>query len=382
MSSAVQSLSEPKVPLVDLSAQHVNLRHEMQQAIRAVVSSGQFILGEALERFEDAFAKFCGARYGIGVDSGMSALELILEAHGVGRGDEVITAANSFVASAFSISNVDATPVFVDVNRKTGNIDVSKLEAAVTPRTRAIMPVHLYGQPADMDPIVRVAERNGLIVIEDACQAHGSRYKGRRAGSLGHAAAFSFYPGKNLGCLGDGGMVVTDDAFLASQIRLLRNYGQLKKYQHVRIGHNKRLDTIQAAVLEVKLGRLEEWNRQRRRRAQRYRELLDGSAVGLPYCEPFAEHVWHLFVIECEERDALAAHLQTHGVETGIHYPAPIHLQGAYRSHGYSRGDFPVSEARARRVLSLPMYPELTPQIQDRVVQHILEFQQRSVQAA
>jgi dTDP-4-amino-4,6-dideoxygalactose transaminase len=299
---------------------------------------------------------------------------LALRAYEIGPGDEVITAANSFIASALAISHAGATPVLVDVDADTYTMDVAAIERAITSRTKAIIPVHLYGHPADMDPIVQLAQRHGLVVIEDACQAHGARYKGKRAGSLGHAAAFSFYPGKNLGGYGDGGVVVTSDHAVAKRLEMLRNYGQKEKYQHMFRGYNRRLDTLQAAVLRIKLKHLEEWNDARRQHAKSYRRLLQQSGIVVPQAMAHAESVWHLYVIRVDQRDALKEHLSSRGISVGIHYPIPIHLQPAYRDLGYRQGDFPVTEEYARRILSLPMYAELTPEIVARVAETACEF--------
>ena len=308
------------------------------------------------------------------MDSGTSALELALRAYDIGPGDEVITAANSFIASALAISHAGATPVLVDVDPFTHTIDVTGIERAITSRTKAILPVHLYGHPAHMDPIRQLAEQHGLIVIEDACQAHGARYKGRRAGSLGHAAAFSFYPGKNLGAYGDGGMVVTNDADIRKRLEMLRNYGQEEKYHHLTQGFNRRLDTLQAAVLRVKLKYLEKWNAARRWQAELYHRLLAGTALVLPSEAVGAQSVWHLYVIRTEHRDKLKEYLASRGIAAGIHYPVPIHLQPAYKNLGYKRGSFPVTEQYAQRILSLPMYAELTPELIEYVSKTILTF--------
>jgi dTDP-4-amino-4,6-dideoxygalactose transaminase len=348
-----------KVPFLDLAAQYSTLASEMDEAISRVLQDCNFILGREVELFEKEFAAFCGAGYAIGVDCGMSALELALRAYKIGPGDEVITVANSFIASALAISHTGATPVLVDADPQTYTIDVSGIQAAITPRSKAIMPVHLYGQPCDMDPITKIAEQYGLTVIEDACQAHGAKYKGRRAGSLGHAAAFSFYPSKNLGAYGDGGIVVTSDNHVAENVRVLRNYGQEEKYQHVVPGYNRRLDTLQAAVLRIKLCHLDGWNEARRRHAKLYQRLLAGTDVVTPIEASYAEPVWHLYVIRAAQRNALAKHLATLGITSGMHYPIPIHLQPAYRDLGYKKGDFPVTEEYAQRILSIPMYPEL-----------------------
>lgn len=350
----------PQVPFVDLVAQYRTISAEINGATSRVIQEADFILGREVGLFEEAFAAFCEAKYAVSVDSGTSALELALRAYDIGHGDEVITAANSFIASALAISHAGAKPVLVDVDPFTYTMDPAALERAITPRTKAILPVHLYGHPAPMDPVRQLADKRGLIVIEDACQAHGMRYKGRRAGSLGHAAAFSFYPGKNLGAYGDGGMVVTNDRAIAKRLEMMRNYGQKEKYQHLFRGYNRRLDTLQAAVLRVKLPYLEKWNAARRWNAVLYNKFLDGSGVLLPGEAAGAESVWHLYVIRTEQRDLLREYLVSRGISASIHYPIPIHLQPAYQDLGYKRGDFPVTEACAQQVLSLPMYAELT----------------------
>ncbi len=363
-----------EVPLVDLAAQHATIRSEIEEAIARVIARNDYILGHDVERFEDEFAGFCGVGHAIGVDSGTSAIELALRAFGIGAGDEVITVANTFIATALAISYTGARPVLVDAEPEHFTMDVSRLEEAITPRTRAVIPVHLYGHPADMASILEVAQRHGLIVIEDACQAHGGTYNGRPVGSLGDAAAFSFYPGKNLGAYGDGGMVVTNSDLAASSVRMLRNYGQTQKYHHVVAGFNRRLDTIQAAVLRVKLRHLDGWNAARRRHARRYSDLLAGIDVGLPVEAEWAGPVYHLYAIRSQFRDGLSAYLRDRGIATGIHYPIPIHLQPAYRDLGYKKGDFPVSEAQAASVLSLPMYPELPDDSIERVAQEVRRF--------
>jgi dTDP-4-amino-4,6-dideoxygalactose transaminase len=351
---------QPQVPFCDLAAQYRSVEAELNEAVLNVIRRSDFILGSEVRALEEEFAAFCGAQYAVGVDSGTSALELALRAYDIGPGHEVITAANSFIASALAISHAGATPVLVDVDPRTYTLDVAAIGQAITSRTRAILPVHLYGHPAHMHPIRQLAERNGLIVIEDACQAHGARYYGRRAGSLGHAAAFSFYPGKNLGAYGDGGMVVTNDRDVAERVEMLRNYGQQEKYHHLIRGYNRRLDTLQAAVLRVKLNYLEVWNAARRRHAELYSSLLDGTGVVTPLEADGAESVWHLYVIRVDQRDSLRDHLAKRGINPGIHYPIPIHLQEAYRDLGHKPGDFPVTEAYAKQILSLPMYAELT----------------------
>ncbi len=347
------------LPFVDLAAAHRELATELDEVLKRMLENGDFILGHEVAAFEHEFARYCEVDHAIGVDSGLSALELALRAFGVGPGDEVITQANTFIATAFAITHVGATPVLVDVDPDTGQIDVEQVEQAITSRTRAVMPVHLHGLPAEMDDLVEVARRHGLVVIEDACQAHGARYRGRRAGSLGDAAAFSFYPSKNLGAAGDGGAVTTNDPEVAATIRTLRNYGQRAKYEHVAVGYNRRLDTLHAGVLRVKLRSLDEWNSRRQACAAEYQRLLDDLPVVTPYESPHVEHVWHVYQIRVEDRDRLAARLNEQRIATSVHYPVPIHLQDAYRGLGHGVGDFPVSEEDARRTLSLPMHPHL-----------------------
>lgn len=348
------------VPFVDLKLQYHSMKEEIDRAIQGVLERTDFVLGEAVRTFEDAFAAYCGVDYAIGVDSGYSALELILRAYGIGPGDEVITAANTFIATVLPVSNCGARPVLVDIDPDSYNLNPELIEAAITPATRAIIAVHLYGRPADMDAITAVARRHELVVIEDACQAHGAFYKDRRAGSLGNAAAFSFYPSKNLGAYGDGGIVVTSDPTIADKVRLLRNIGQQIKYQHTVKGFNHRLDTMQAAILRVKLAHLDRENRWRRQAAALYNTLLADLPVQTPIEPDDVEQVYHLYIVRTARREALQAHLAEAGVATGIHYPIPIHLQPAYADLGYQPGDFPVTEAYASEILSLPMYPGLT----------------------
>lgn len=348
-----------EIPFVDLRAQYRQIKDEVDPAVLAVMNRGDFILGGAVADFERAFADYCGVKYCVGVDSGYSALELIVRAYDIGPGDEVITAANTFIATTLAISNAGATPVLVDCDPVTYNIDATKIEAAITPRTKAIMPVHLYGQMADMDAILAIARKHGLHVFEDAAQASGARYKGRRAGSLGDAAGFSFYPGKNLGAYGDGGAVTTNDPEIAEKIRLLRNIGQKVKYYHEVKGFNNRLDTMQAAVLGVKLPHLDAWNASRRRAAATYAARLAGLPLITPETAGYAEHIFHLYVVRVANREALMDFLKARGVATGLHYPIPIHLQPAYAELGYKRGDFPITEAYAETIVSLPIFPEL-----------------------
>ena len=362
------------IPLVDLKAQYADIRAEVDAAIGRVVSNADFILGSEVEAFESDYARYCEAGHAVGLDSGLSALELGMRALGIGPGDEVITPAHSFIASSSAISFTGATPIWVDMDPKTYNIDPRQIESAITERTKAIMPVHLYGQAADLDPILEIARRHRLLVIEDACQAHGARYKGRRVGSFGDFGAFSFYPGKNLGAYGDAGTLVTNDADLAAKVRMMRNYGQRKKYDHVYLAWNRRLDTLQAAVLRAKLPHLDAWNAARRRHASIYDELLTDASVQLPTVMDGNEHIYHLYVMQSERRDELMRHLESQGIHTGIHYPIPIHLQEAYRDRGVGRGRFPESEAAAPRLLSLPMYPELTEHHLSRIADSVHAF--------
>ena len=357
------------IPMLDLVAQYEQLRGEMLPAIEEVLSRAHFILGEEVELFEDRFAAFCGADHCVGLSSGTEALHLSLRALGIGPGDEVITAANTFAATGFAIVYTGATPVFLDVDPVDYNIDVSLIERAVTARTKAIIPVHLYGQPAEMNAILSIAQKYDLKVVEDACQAHGALYGNRRVGSLGDAACFSFYPGKNLGAYGDGGAAVTNDPALAEKLRLLRNYGQRVKNEHSMLGFNSRLDTMQAAVLQVKLNYLDEWNERRRAVAQRYNELLADSEVVVPTEKPDVRHVYHLYVVQHDNRDQLLDHLKQEGIYCGIHYPMPLHLAKPFRSARTVPEGVPVCMKLAKRILSLPMYPELT----ESQIQHVVE---------
>lgn len=355
-----------QVPFMDLPLQISNLQPEIDTAIRSVLAHGHFILGPELEKFEGEWAAFCGVAHAVGVGSGTDALHLILRAMEIGAGDEVITVANTFIATAEAISFAGARPVLVDCRLGDYLIDTEAVSAAITPRTRAIIPVHLYGQPADMNALSAIAGRHGLALIEDAAQAHGATLAdGRACGSLGVMAGFSFYPGKNLGAFGDAGAVTTGDEVLARRIRLLRNLGSTVKYHHEIKGLNSRLDTLQAAVLSVKLKRLAAWNEARQRAAALYREALDGCpGVVLPSAAPWTgTHAYHLFVIRLAEhdRDAVARGLASRGVQCVVHYPVPIHLQEAYADLGLAQGAFPASEIAARTILSLPMFPEITP---------------------
>jgi dTDP-4-amino-4,6-dideoxygalactose transaminase len=364
-----------EVPFVDLAAQQVTIRAEVTDAMERVVSECNFVLGPQVEEFERAFARFVKSENAVGVSSGLDALRLALMALNVGPGDEVILPANTYIATALAVSAVGARPVLVDCDPKTYNIDVSLIEWAVTPRTKAIIPVHLTGQSADMDPILESADRHSLHVIEDAAQAHGTLYKGHPCGSIGTAGCFSFYPGKNLGAYGDGGIVTTDDPELAAHMRRLRNYGQRAKYHHTEQGLNARLDTLQAAILEVKLRHLPSWNEARAMRAETYRALLSGVGdLVFQRRAPYSTHIYHLFIVETDHRDALQEHLKAVGIQTGVHYPVPIHLQQAYQDLGYSRGDFPEAERLAERMLSLPMFPELRPDQSRQVAEEVENF--------
>ncbi|MCU1381608.1 MAG: degT [Acidobacteria bacterium] len=362
-----------QVPFVDLRAQHAPLNDAIERAVRELMTRGDFIMGAAVERFETEYAAFIGARHAVGVGTGLAAIELALRAFDVGAGDEVIAPANTFIATVLAILAVGATPVFVDMDAASYGIDPSAIRAAITSRTKAIVPVHLYGQPVDLDAVLAIAARHNLIVIEDAAQAHGARYKGKRAGSMGHAAAFSFYPSKNLGAIGDGGIITTSDDRAAARLRLLRNYGQRVKYYHAIAGTNSRLDTLQAQVLSIKLPHLDGWNAARRTHADAYAARLHGH-VQTPVASAGGEHIYHLYVIETANRAALEQRLRAREIQSGIHYPVPAHLQEACASLGYQPGDFPVTEAAAPRILSLPMFAELTTSQIDYVCEAIVSM--------
>ena len=349
------------IPLVDLKAQYQSIKPEIDNAIQGILDNTAFIGGQAVKDFESNFAKFCMASYCVGVASGTDALFLALRVLNIGQGDEVIAPATSFIATSEAITAVGARVVFVDVNERSYNTAVLKIEGKVTERTKAIIPVHLYGQPADMDPINEIAQRHNLKVIEDSAQAHGAEYRGRRTGTLGDVACFSFYPGKNLGAYGDAGAVITNDEGLAEKVRMTANHGRLEKYDHLFEGISSRLDGIQAAILRVKLNHLENWIEGRRKVAATYNKLLsDLGDIILPQEEAYAKHVYHLYVIRTANRDVLREYLKEKGISTGIHYPTPLPFLKAYDYLGHKPGDFPVSERLAKEVLSLPMYPELT----------------------
>jgi len=363
------------IPFLDLKVQYRQIEAELKPVLEDIMANGAFIGGPQVEAFEKEFAAFCGGGYCVGLNSGTDALRFALMAAGVGPGDEVITVPHTFIATTEAISQAGATPAFVDIDPATCCIDVNQIQRRITSKTRAIVPVHLYGQPADMDPISEIASKHHLAVIEDACQAHGALYKGHAAGSMGTAGCFSFYPGKNLGAFGDAGAVVTGDDRLAQTIRMLREHGQSRKYYHDMEGYTGRLDAIQAAVLRLKLKRLADWNRARRDNAALYTKLLaDVPSITVVKEADFAQSVYHLYVILVDDRDGLQAFLAEKEVGTGLHYPLPLHLQKAYSSMGFKKGDFPVSECTAERLLSLPMYAELTTEQIEYVVDCIREY--------
>jgi dTDP-4-amino-4,6-dideoxygalactose transaminase len=361
-----------QVPFVDLRAQGRELHDELHEVFESVLSRAAFTMGPELTEFEAAFAAFCGAGYCAGVSSGTDAVRLALQAAGVGPGDEVIVPVNTFIASAEAVNHCGGTPVFVDCLPGTANLDPSRLPEAITARTVAILPVHLYGQPADMETMGRIAGERGLAVVEDACQAHGALFQGRPCGSFGVTAAFSFYPGKNLGALGDGGAVVTSDAEADRKVRMLRNHGEETKSVHELVGYCNRLHNLQAGFLQAKLRRLPAWNNARRAAARRYDDLLEAvSGIAPLEVRDDVQHVYHLYVVQVEGRDSVRERLGTEGVQTGIHYPVPLHLQPAYKDLGYGPGDFPIAEAMAGRILSLPMFPQITVEQQEYVVERL-----------
>jgi len=393
-----------RVPFVDLVAPHHELEHDLVSVFRSALQTAGFIGGPMVEQFESEFAQFCDTQYCIGVGNGTDALRFALLAAGIRTGDAVVTVPNTFIATTEAISQAGAVPEFVDVDEQTSNMDVTKLREYVETRcyrdgsngrlvsrrtgrsVTAVVPVHLYGQMADMDPIVAIADANGLVVVEDACQAHGAEYfsaaenSWKKAGSIGKAAAFSFYPGKNLGACGEAGAVTTNDETVARIVRMIRDHGQVRKYYHSIEGYNGRLDAIQAGILTAKLAHLQDWNEKRRHAADRYQELLDviSDRVALPRSMSWSRDVFHLYVIRSEDRDQLQGHLSKSSIDTGIHYPIPLHLQEAYRHLGYRIGDFPVAERLATTILSLPMFPTLQPEHQLLVATHIREFLSRS----
>jgi dTDP-3-amino-3,4,6-trideoxy-alpha-D-glucose transaminase len=364
-----------KVPFLDLKAAYQSQKAEIDQAIAGVLERTDFILGESVAAFETEFAAYCEAPHAVGLGSGLEAIKLGLRACGIGPGDEVICPAHTFIATLFGISGVGALPKLVEVDDDSCNINPDLIEAAITPRTKAIIVVHLYGRPAEMDRVHEIAQRHHLLVFEDAAQAHGARYHGKRVGSFGKFAAFSLYPAKNLGAFGDGGVLVTGDTDLAKKVSAYRNYGCTIKYHHTEMGENSRLDTLHAAICRVKLKQLDETNRLRQLVADQYREKLSGiEGLQLPAPPDGADHVYHLFVVRTARRDALVAHLQKNDIGCVVHYPVPCHLQPCYKNLGYVEGDFPVTERICREVLSLPLYPEISKQQIDAVVDVVRNF--------
>jgi dTDP-4-amino-4,6-dideoxygalactose transaminase len=364
-----------KIPLVDLKAQYLSIKSEIDAAIDRVIDKTAFILGEEVESFEKEFAAFCKAEYCVGVASGTAALHLALLACGVRPGDEVITTPFTFIATAEAISHCGARPVFVDIDPRNCLLDPTQVEAAITRATKAIVPVHLYGQPVEMDPILDIARKYGLRVVEDAAQAHGAEYRGKRTGTLGDVACFSFFPGKNLGAYGDGGAVVTNDPDIARKVRRLRDHGRESKYEHLEIGFGERLDALQAAILRAKLAHLEDWTEARRKHAARYDALLGPMGIETVQVSPHVRHVYHLYVIRSPRRDALLEHLKSRGIGAGVHYPIPLHLQPAYSAE-YKHVRLPQAERAAQEVLSLPIYPELTEEQLEYVAGAVAEFTQ------
>lgn len=362
------------IAFVDLKAQYNQIKKEVNTVLKGVLTSTDFILGEESKNFEKEFAQFIGTKYAVGVGSGLSALELGMKALGIGSGDEVITPANSFIASSSAISFTGATPVLVDCREEDFNIDPVEIEKKITKRTKAIMPVHLYGQSALMDEIREISKKYKLLIVEDACQSHGATYKNKRVGGLGDFGAFSFYPGKNLGAYGDGGALVTNNKPLAETVSMMRNYGQKKKYYHKFLAWNSRLDNLQAAVLRVKLKYLDSWNQKRSEHAKAYDDGLKGLPIVVPKVNPDNTHVYHLYVIRTKSRNKLAQFLKSEGIATGLHYPVPIHLQKAYRGLGHKIGDFPITEKLSRDILSLPMYPELSTRQINYIVSSVRGF--------
>jgi dTDP-4-amino-4,6-dideoxygalactose transaminase len=362
------------IPLVDLKAQYAAIQPEIDAAIQRVIGNTSFILGKEVAEFEANFATFCRVKHCVGLDSGTAALHLALLLSDVKPGDEVITTTHTFVATAEGISVIGARPVLVDIDPRTYNLDPRAVERAITPRTKAIIPVHLYGQPAEMDPLLEIARQHHIRIIEDAAQAHGAEYRGKRAGTMGDVACFSFFPSKNLGAYGDAGALVTNDDELAARARLLRDHGRRDKYEHLIVGYGYRLDALQAAILGAKLPHLDAWNVRRRAIADYYTELLTNGDVSTPYAPPHITPVYHIYAVRAQNRDGLRAHLKARGIETGIHYPLPLHLQPVNANLGYKRGDFPQAERAANEELSLPMYPELTDAQVEMIAQTVREF--------
>ncbi|MBN1755333.1 DegT/DnrJ/EryC1/StrS family aminotransferase [bacterium] len=364
-----------QVPFVDLKSQYQSIKSEVWEKLEQVMSNTAFVGGPFLKEFEREFAGYIGTEYAYGVSSGTSALHLSLLATGITEGAEVITVANTFIATVEPICFVGAKPVFVDMDPRTYNIDVSKIEAAITGKTRAIIPVHLYGQAADMDAIMAIAKKHNLIVIEDCCQAHGAEYKGKKVGTFGNVSAYSFYPGKNLGAYGDGGMVVTNDPNIGDKIALFKDHGSVEKFKHTVIGYNYRLDAMQAAILNIKLKYIDQWNGKRVRNAELYDHYLRNLEITIPHRSEYNKHVYHLYVIQSENRDELRTFLNERGVASGLHYPIPCHLQKGLEYLNYREGDFPETEKLADHLVSLPMFPELTEDQIKYVADCIAEFQ-------
>lgn len=364
--------SSMKIPFLELTASHGELKSDFEAAFNRVLNSGWFVLGSELEAFEAEFAQYCEVKYCVGVGNGMEALHLLLEAYDIGPGDEVIVPSHTFIATWLAVTKCGAIPIPIEPDIQTYNMDPARLEAVITTRTRAIIPVHLYGQPADMDPINEIAGRHGLVVIEDAAQAQGARYKGRKVGSLGHAAGTSFYPGKNLGALGDGGAILTDDLYVADRVRRLRNYGSDRKYHHEVIGYNSRLDELQAALLRIKLRKLDDWNRRRAEISGFYMQQLKDCELILPFVPEGIDPVWHLFVIRMENREGVQARLHEYGINTMIHYPIPPHRQKCYAVQSWNA--LPICEMLADEILSLPIYPSMTSEEVDYVVSALKEI--------
>jgi dTDP-4-amino-4,6-dideoxygalactose transaminase len=362
-----------KIPFVDLKALHSEIKADLCEVFDRVLNNSTFVLGPEVLRFEQEFAAYCGTEHCVAVNTGTAAIHLVLAALGIGPGDEVITVPHTFIATAEAITAVGGRPIFVDINPVSFTMDPALLEAAITSKTRAIIPVDLYGQVADMDPILEIANRYRIPVIEDACQAHGAEYRGRKAGAFGVAGCFSFYPGKNLGACGEGGAVTTNDADLAQRIRLWRDHGSSKRYEHVFPGLNMRMEGIQGGILSVKLKHLDRWNDQRRQAAAEYDKALADTGIEVPVEMDYSRHVYHLYVIQSDNRDALRQQLSDVGIESGLHYPIPLHLQEAYRFLGYKQGDFPVTERVKSRILSLPMYPGIDSKSVERVASEVRE---------
>ncbi|MFQ6092614.1 MAG: DegT/DnrJ/EryC1/StrS family aminotransferase [bacterium] len=367
------------IPMVDLKRQYLSIKDEIDRAIQEVIDTTAFVRGKNVSQFEEEFAAYCGAAHGVACSSGTTALHLALRACGVGPGDEVITVPFTFIATTESVSNVGARPVFVDIEEESYNIDVSAIERAITPRTKAIIPVDLYGQPADLDPILEIAHKHDIVVIEDAAQAHASEYKGKRIGGLSSLTCYSFFPGKNLGAYGDAGMVLTNSEEMAERMRMLCDHGRKGKYEYQIEGYNFRMDGMQAAVLSAKLKHLDEWTEMRRKNGRLYHQYLKETDVITPVEKEYAKHVYHCYVIRTKHRAQIQGRLKAEGIATGVHYPNALHLEPAYRYLGYKRGDFPVSEQCANEVLSLPMFPELTEEEIERICSLVRESMEVSV---